>query len=296
MPLGEVGVDRGTLRDGDAHHFRQFDQAVVAGNFLSRPFGDYQRKAAVGDEVGQTFNGIGSGLDLGGLGYAADFGRGSPVVDHRLYGYVQEGGALGDALGHLPGAHQLFVEGVGAGGLSAPFDEGVNEAVGAADHAEVAVPLTLGIKLGILAVAVGLARADQHGHLAEVGAVDAHATLEQAHTSVEQDGLHLARDPGVAQGHIHGEGFVPAVDVGWAIHLVYLLAGQGLPYGRPFRPRGGDDVVNAQVAEGFQDSVAAVPGVSLSHAMASRCWISGQRGGLLNLRRWQPLKGGTTLR
>ena len=163
-------------------------------------------------------------------------------------------------MGHFTGPHQLLVQGMGASGLAAPLDEGFDKAVRAAHHAEVAVPLPLRVQVRVFAVADSLAGADHHRHLAQVGAVDAHAALEQAHAGVKQDGLHLAGNPGVTQCHIHGQGFVPTVNVGGAVGLVDFLAGQRLPNRRPFRAGGRYDVVDAQVAEGFQDGVAAVLG------------------------------------
>ena len=88
--------------------------------------------------------------------------------------------------------------------------------------------------------------------------MDAHTALQQTYPRVEQDGLQLAGHPGIAQCHIHRQGLVPAVDVGGAGRFVDFLSGQRLPNRRPLGAGRGDDVVNTQVAEGFQDGVSAV--------------------------------------
>ena len=173
-------------------------------------------------------------------------------------GTFMNDGPWGTRWASSPGPHQLLVHGVRAGGLSAPLGKGVGEPVRPTHHAEVAVPLPLGVDLRVLAVAGRLARAHQHGHLADHGAVHAHAALQQADAGVQQDRLHAARHPGVPAGHVHRQGLVPAVDVLRPRRLVDLLAGQGLPHRRPFRTGGRDYVINAKIAECFENTFAAV--------------------------------------
>ena len=99
--------------------------------------------------------------------------------------------------------------------------------------------------------------------------MNTNAALEQSHAGVKQDGLHSTGDTGVAQGHVYGQGFVPAVDIGGAIYFVNLLAGQGFPDWGPLRARRRYDVIYAQVAESLENGVAAVFGLSLRHRLAS---------------------------
>ena len=155
-------------------------------------------------------------------------------MHHSLDGNVHERRSLGNPLRYFARAHDLFVHGMGAGGPAAPLGKGVGKPIRPAHHAEIAVPLALGIDLRILAVAGRFARAHQHGHLADHGSVHPHTALQQADAGVQQDRLHPSGDPGVPAGYVHCQSLVPAVDVLRARRLVHLLAGQRLPHRRPF--------------------------------------------------------------
>ena len=145
MALGEVRVGGSALDYRNSHQLGQLDQIGKSGYFLSRTLGDNQGTAAVGNQVGQPLQGFRRRLGLRGLGNLANLCRRRPTVNHGFDGNIQIGWALGHPLRHFPGPHQLLIKGVGAGGLAAPLDKGIHKAVGAADHAQIAIPLALGV-------------------------------------------------------------------------------------------------------------------------------------------------------
>ena len=237
VALGEVGVQRRALHHRNGEQFGQGYQVVEPLDFAPRAVRDYQRGLAPGNQVGQFRDVLVGWANFGRGRDGAQFFRRRPRMHHGLDGDVHEGRSLGNPLGQFARPHQLLVHGVRAGGPSAPLGEGVGETVGTAHHAQVAVPLPLGVDLRILAIAGRFAGAHQHRHLADHGAVHAHAALQQADAGVQQYRLHPAGDPGVPAGHIDGQGLVPAVDVLRPGRFVNLLAGQRFPYRRPLRTR-----------------------------------------------------------
>ena len=258
VALGEIGGAGGAFHYRNGEGFRQRHQVMEPGGFTAGAVGDNQGRFTLRHESGQLGDVLRGGLRFRRLGNRAQFARRRPGVDHRFNGDVQEGRPLGDALRQFAGAGHLAVEGGGAGGLPAPLGYDVRKAMGAAHHAEAAIPLGLRVQFRVLAVAGGFPGADQHRHFAQAGAVDAHAALEQAHAGVEQHGLHPSGDAGVACGHIHRQGFVPAVDVARPRGFVEALARQRFPHRRPLGAGRGYDVVHPQVAERFQDGLAPV--------------------------------------
>ena len=140
---------------------------------------------------------------------------------HRL----PKGRTFGQALGHLAGPGYRLVEVKVGGYVAAPFRERFNPTVCPAHDVQPPVPLAAGIEIGVLAVGDGFTGTDQHWHLTLVGAVNAQGTLQQSHSGVQQNGLHLAGDPGIAHGHGHGQGLMPGVDVTGSVGLVYFLPG-----------------------------------------------------------------------
>ena len=62
----------------------------------------------------------------------------------------------------------------------------------------------------------------------------------------------------VARGHVYGERFVPHVQKLGAFLTPVDLVGHGFPHGRPFGARGGQDVIDSELAESFDYGFAAV--------------------------------------
>src|SRR6516165_8315541 len=110
--------------------------------------------------------------------------------------------------------------------------------------------------------------------------------LQQSRAGVQQHRPHPPGHLRVAHRHIDGQGLVPAIDVGGTRLLVDLLASERLPHRRPFRTRGGDDVVEAQAAKGLQNRFAAIA-ILLhhrpSHDLDKRAMIAGRGSGALSL-------------
>ena len=75
---------------------------------------------------------------------------------------------------------------------------------------------------------------------------------------MQQHRLHPAGDLGVAKRHVDGRELVPDVEIDRARPIAGLLAGQRLPYRRPFGARRRHDVVDPEIAQRFQDRFAAV--------------------------------------
>ena len=106
-------------------------------------------------------------------------------MNHGFYWNVEECRPFRNPLRHLPSPDQLLVQRVRTGGLTAPFSERINETVGSAHHTQVTIPLALRVKFGVLAIAVGFPRANQHRDFPLCRAVDAHTALQQAYSSVQ---------------------------------------------------------------------------------------------------------------
>src|SRR5262249_53754846 len=88
--------------------------------------------------------------------------------------------------------------------------------------------------------------------------VDAHASLQHADAGVHQHRLRPAGHQRVAGRHVDRERLVPGLHEGRAGFVVELLARQRLPDGRPFRTRGGHDVVDLELAKRLEDRLAPV--------------------------------------
>ena len=259
VALGEVVIRRAlALEYRNRPRLGQGHQGVEAGSGAPGGVGHYDRIGGAADQFCHALY-TGRVRMADGRRWAAlqTFGR-RPLFQHGLDGDIEKGRALGGALGQLPGASHRFVERLSGGDPAAPLGEWLHQTVGAADDAQVAEPLRAGVELGSLPVGGRLAGANQHRHFTLVCAVDAHGSLHYAYAGVQQHGLHPPGHAGVAGGHRHGQGLVPAVDVGRAGPLFQLLAGQRLPYRGPLGAGGRYDVVNVQVPQGFENGVPAV--------------------------------------
>lgn len=130
-------------------------------------------------------------------------------------------------------------------------------AMGAAD-AHPAIPLGLHGHLGVFAEGGGFAGHDDHRQFRLGGAQHRHGAMHEAHARMDHHRLRTARDGRVAHGHVHREGLVPAIDEGGASGALDLLPRHGLPDGAPFRAGGGEDIINIEIAQGLDNSLAAV--------------------------------------
>jgi hypothetical protein len=159
---------------------------------------------------------------------------------------------------------------VGAVGTSRTAVGGV-EALDAADG-EPAIPLLLDVEVGVLAERLGFARHHHHRYLGLHGAMDAHASLQHSDAGVQQ---HRLRPPGhqrVAGRHVDGERLMPGFDEDRTGLVVELLPRQGFPDRRPFRAWRGHDVVDLELAEGFEDRLAAVEIILHRHQLPDRAF------------------------
>ena len=159
---------------------------------------------------------------------------------------------------HLAGADDAFIERVNAARDRTVFDDRVNQMSRAADDAEIADPLRARIELRLLAVGHRLTRDHHHRNSGNERAVDTHRALQQAGTRVQQHGLQPSGGQRVARGDIDSERFVPHIqELGTALAPVDLVS-HGFPDGRPFGARRGQNVLNSELVECFDYSVAAV--------------------------------------
>ena len=191
-------------------------------------------------------------------------------MQHVLERDVEIDRAFRHALRHFAGADHAFIERVGAGDGARPFRDRLDEALDAADG-EAAVPLLLDVEIGVFAERLRFTRHHDHRHFVLHGAVHAHAPLQHADAGVQQDRLRAAGDQRVAGRHVDGEGLVPGLDEGGPGLVVELLARQGLPDRRPFRARGGHDVVDLELAKRLEDRFARRRD---SSSFCPRSWIA----------------------
>src|SRR5918992_3474250 len=88
--------------------------------------------------------------------------------------------------------------------------------------------------------------------------MDPHESLQEAGAGVKQDSLHPAGRERIAAGNVDGEGFMPAVHQLRAVPALMDLVGHGFPNGCPFGPRGGQDVLDLQIPDRFENCVTAI--------------------------------------
>ena len=173
---------------------------------------------------------------------------------------------------------------MGTGRLPAPLGKRFHKAVRPAHHAEIAIPLPLRIQLRVLPVADGFPGANQHRRFPQPGPVNPHAPLQQPHAGVQQHRLHPPGNPRIAQRQIHRQRFVPAVDISRPRRLVNFLPRQSLPHRRPLRTGRRNNIVDAQVAKGFQNGIAAIrPGLPCGNSHNSRPPANRQRAGFCSV-------------
>src|SRR4051794_25781275 len=114
------------------------------------------------------------------------------------------------------------------------------------------------VEIGILAQALRLSRHHEHGNFILKSAMHAHASLQQSHAGMQEHSLRSAGHEGVSGGHVYRDGLVPGFNKTGSCLVLELLTRQCLPHRRPLRTGRGHDVVDPELAKGFQDSLATV--------------------------------------
>ena len=196
-------------------------------------------------------------LELWRLGNFSELLRPQPFVQHRFHGNANVSGTSRRALRHLANTDDALIERLRGRRLQCPFDHRLEQPLRSTDDAQVSVPLRARIELRF-AIAGRLAGHHQHGCFHRPRGSDRHGALQQAGAGVEQNGLHPARDVRVSRGHGHGDRFVAAIQVNRPGGAALLLTRHRLPERGPFESRRGDHIFDIQIAECFEDGLAAV--------------------------------------
>ncbi len=229
VALGEVRAPRTrSINDGNSEKFGQFDQRIervfVSSDKLHKNEWTMRRAKLHGHAIDIS----GSGLRLRWRLNVQSFPGFGPPLDHRLHRNADVRGALWSALRKFSGAHDALIKGRNGRCLKGNFDHWLDKPLRSADYIQTAIPLGAGIEVSF-AERLGLARQDEHRRLGEASAENRHAALEKAGAGMEQNGLHPARDLGVAGRHRNGESFMAAIKIGWTGSAGRFLAGERLP-------------------------------------------------------------------
>ena len=183
--------------------------------------------------------------------------RPQPLLQHRFHGNADIGRASGRALRHLADANDALIECLRRRRLQGQFDNRLEQPLRSTDDAQVSVPLRARVEVR-LAIAARFAGHHKHRRFHGPRCSDRHGALQQAGAGMEQHGLHPAGDMRVSCGHGDRDRFVAAIEVSRAGRATLVLTRHRFPERGPFGTRRGDHVFDVQIAECFEDCLAAV--------------------------------------
>ena len=150
-----------------------------------------------------------------------------------------------------------------------PFHQRVDDRLQTARRVVVVVPLRARIEALLVAECRGFSRHDEHRQLRQTRAVQAHASLHQAHACVQQNRLHPAGDRRVAGSHVDRQQLVPTTEICRARRIADLLPRERFPDRAPVGPRRRHNVVDAEIPAGLKNRIAAIQDLYLHRSILS---------------------------